>query len=146
MIRRLEKRDRALYIKMAHDFYHSSAVLHPIPDAYFERTFEECMRAESYARGYILEHDGDTAGYGLISKTYSQEAGGYVYWLEELYILERFRSKGLGAEFIKYLEATKEPGVTRLRLEVEEENTRAIALYKKLGYQTLNYIQMVKDQ
>lgn len=146
MIRRLEKRDRELYIKMAHDFYHSSAVLHPIPDAYFERTFEECMRAESYARGYILEHDGDTAGYGLISKTYSQEAGGYVYWLEELYILERFRSKGLGAEFIKYLEATKEPGVTRLRLEVEEENTRAIALYKKLGYQTLNYIQMVKDQ
>ena len=93
-----------------------------------------------------MEHDGDTAGYGLISKTYSQEAGGYVYWLEELYILERFRSKGLGAEFIKYLEATKEPGVTRLRLEVEEENTRAIALYKKLGYQTLNYIQMVKDQ
>ena len=146
MIRRLEKRDRALYIKMAHDFYHSSAVLHPIPAAYFERTFEECMRAESYARGYILEYDGDTAGYGLISKTYSQEAGGYVYWLEELYILERFRSKGLGAEFIKYLEATKEPGVTRLRLEVEEENTRAIALYKKLGYQTLNYIQMVKDQ
>ena len=47
MIRRLEKRDRELYIKMAHDFYHSSAVLHPIPDAYFERTFEECMRAES---------------------------------------------------------------------------------------------------
>ena len=29
MIRKLEKKDRELYIRMAHDFYHSPAVLHP---------------------------------------------------------------------------------------------------------------------
>lgn len=145
MIRKLEKKDRELYIRMAHDFYHSPAVLHPIPDVCFERTFEECMRPEGYARGYILEWEGDTAGYGLISKSYSQEAGGYVYWLEELYILEAYRSKGLGSEFLRYVEETKEPQVTRLRLEVEEENVRAIALYKRCGYEVLKYVQMVKD-
>ena len=103
------------------------------------------MRPEGYARGYILEWEGDTAGYGLISKSYSQEAGGYVYWLEELYILEAYRSKGLGSEFLRYVEETKEPQVTRLRLEVEEENVRAIALYKRCGYEVLKYVQMVKD-
>lgn len=145
MIRELKQEDRELYLKMAHDFYHSPAVLHPVPDSYFERTFEECMNGGTYAKGFILEHEGQTAGYGLVAKTFSQEAGGYVYWLEELYILEEFRSKGLGSEFFAYVEEHKEDGVFRFRLEVEEDNTRAAALYERLGYKPLDYKQMIKE-
>ena len=96
-------------------------------------------------RAFILEYEGQPAGYGLIAKTFSQEAGGYVYWLEELYILEEFRSKGLGSEFFAYVEEHKEEGVLRFRLEVEEDNTRAAALYERLGYKPLNYKQMMKE-
>ena len=85
MIRELKQEDRELYLKMAHDFYHSPAVLHPVPDSYLERTFEECMNGGTYAKAFILEYEGEPAGYGLVSKTFSQEAGGHVYWLEELY-------------------------------------------------------------
>lgn len=145
MIRDLKQEDRESYLKMAHDFYHSPAVLHPVPDSYFEKTFEECMNEGTYAQGFILEYEGNLAGYGLISKTFSQEAGGYVYWLEELYILEEYRSKGLGSEFFTYVEEHKEEGVTRFRLEVEEDNTRAIALYERLGYKPLDYKQMIKE-
>ena len=145
MIRDLKQEDRESYLKMAHDFYHSPAVLHPVPDSYFEKTFEECMNEGTYAPGFILEYEGNLAGYGLISKTFSQEAGGYVYWLEELYILEEYRSKGLGSEFFTYVEEHKEEGVTRFRLEVEEDNTRAIALYERLGYKPLDYKQMIKE-
>lgn len=145
MIRDLKQEDRESYLKMAHDFYHSPAVLHPVPDSYFEKTFEECMNEGTYAQGFILEYEGNLAGYGLISKTFSQEAGGYVYWLEELYILEEYRSKGLGSEFFTYVEEHKEEGVTRFRLEVEEDNTRAVALYERLGYKPLDYKQMIKE-
>ena len=145
MIRELTKKDRELYLKMAHDFYHSPAVLHPIQDSYMERTFEECTGERAYAKGYILEHEGQAAGYALVSKTFSQEAGGYVYWLEELYIREQFRSKGLGSEFFAYVEQNKEPGVTRFRLEVEPDNIRAAALYERMGYKYLGYRQMVKE-
>lgn len=69
---------------------------HPVPDSYLEKTFEECMKSDTYAELFILEWEGEIAGYGLIAKTFSQEAGGMVYWLEELYILEEYRSKGLG--------------------------------------------------
>ncbi len=145
MIREAEKKDKKLYLKMAHDFYHSPAVLHSIPDSFIERTFEECINSIAYARLYILEWEGEPAGYGLVSKTFSQEAGGYVYWLEELYIIEQYRSKGLGSEFFAYVESNKEEGVTRFRLEVEPENIRAGELYKRLGYQQLDYRQMVKE-
>lgn len=144
MIRELKMEDRELYLKMAHDFYRSPAVLHSIPDSYIERTFDECMNA-GYAKIFILEWEDKPAGYGLVIKSFSQEAGGYIYWLEELYILEEYRSKGLGSEFFAYLEEHKEEGVARFRLEVEEDNTRARALYERLGYEPFHYKQMIKE-
>ena len=79
MIRRLTENDREIYIEMAREFYHSDAVLHPIPDEYFVRTVEEALRTDAYAEIFLFECDGETAGYGLIAKTFSQEAGGYVW-------------------------------------------------------------------
>ncbi len=145
MIRKAEKRDRQAYLEMAHEFYHSPAVLHPVPDSYLEATFEECMRSDIYSVCYIMEVNGKYAGYALISKTFSQEVGGRVYWLEELYIRESYRSKGLGRAFFAMIEEEKNHGVKRFRLEVEEENHRAIALYERMGYKRLEYKQMIKD-
>ena len=146
MIHRLTENDRDVYIEMAREFYHSDAVLHPIPDEYFVRTVEEAIRSDAYAEIFLFECGGETAGYGLTAKTCSQEAGGYVWWIEEVYIREKFRSRGLGREFFRYLEEQKGKEVTRLRLEVEKENTRAVSLYERLGYEVLDYVQMVKDE
>ena len=146
MIRRFTENDRETYIEMAGEFYHSDAVLHPIPDEYFARTVEEALRSDSYAEIFLFECGGETAGYGLTAKTFSQEAGGYVWWIEEIYIREKFRSRGLGREFFRYLEEEKGRDVTRLRLEVEADNTRAVSLYERLGYEVLDYVQMMKDE
>lgn len=145
MIRKMTEKDRELYIKMAEEFYSSDAVLHPIPHENFEKTADEAMRSDAYCEIYLLECDGKAAGYGLTARTFSQEAGGQVLWVEEIYIREDFRSRGLGREFFSYLEENNKEKITRFRLEVEEENARAIFLYKRLGYDLLNYKQMVKD-
>ena len=145
MIRKLTAEDRKLYVEMAHEFYHSDAVLHPVPDAFFERTADEALQSGQYAEIFVFEYEDRPAGYGLIAKSYSQEAGGAVWWIEEVYIREEFRSKGLGREFFQYLEEYMPPEVRRLRLEVEEDNVRAASLYRRLGYEVLGYVQMIKD-
>ena len=145
MIRKMTESDRDLYIEMAEEFYHSDAVLHPIPRAHFEKTAEEALKSGTYAEIYLLEYKGKTAGYGLTARTFSQEAGGQVLWIEELYIREAFRSRGLGREFFSYLEENNKGVLSRLRLEVEADNTRAISLYERLGYEVLDYVQMIKD-
>ena len=38
MIRKMRSEDKKTYMEMAREFYHSDAVLHPVPDTYFERT------------------------------------------------------------------------------------------------------------
>lgn len=145
MIRRIEEKDKAAYIEMATDFYSSNAVLHPVPAENFCRTFDEMMSSDRYAEGYVFELDGKTAGYALLAKTFSQEAGGIAVWVEELYIKPEFRSRGLGTTFFEFLENERTDDVKRIRLEVEIENEGAVKLYKRLGYDFLQYDQMIKE-
>ena len=65
-------------------------------------------------------------------------------WLEELYIRAEFRSRGLGSEFFRQV-TEENRDARRFRLEVEPENVRAIALYRRLGYENLPYVQMIRD-
>ena len=68
MIRKITPADKELYLKLANEFYHSEAVLHPVPQKNIDATFCELMRSDVYTEGFIIERDGDTAGYALIAK------------------------------------------------------------------------------
>lgn len=139
MIRKITPADRENYIEMARDFYSSPAVLENIPAEYIERTFDEIISGTPFADCYIFEKDGDTAGYGLLSFTYSQEAGGLCVWIEEIYIKPCFRSKGMGGDFISFVKESVP--AARLRLETEPENLRVQELYKRHGFKKLAYMQ-----
>lgn len=145
MIRKIKAEDREAYIAMAKEFYSSEAVLNSIPDSNFELTFEEFMKSDVYAECYIFEHEGRIAGYGLLAKTFSQEAGGLVVWAEEMYVKPDFRGKGLGSEFFEYLENNLSSHAKRVRLEVENDNSRAISMYERIGFKELNYKQMIRE-
>ncbi len=146
MIRPITKNDYKDYMALATEFYHSDAVLHTIPKSHIERTFEEIATSSLYAEGYLFEYEGKVAGYSLLAKTFSQEAGGMVLWIEELYIRPEYRNKGLGSAFFEYLDNKTKDQVVRIRLEVEEDNEKAMALYKKMGYRPLGYRQMYKGK
>ena len=145
MIRGMNREDRELYMQMADEFYHSDAVLHPVPASFREAAWEEMMRSPDYVRGYLLELDGKPAGYGMLSFTFSQECGGKVAWLEELYVREEFRCRGLGKAFFAWMKEQIEPEVSRIRLELEPDNKRAAKLYQSMGFEPLPYAQMVKE-
>lgn len=145
MIRPLIKEDKNIFLILAKAFYSSPAVAHTVPTKHHIATFEELMRSNTYAECYMIESGGKAVGYALLAKTFSQEAGGLVVWIEELFLLPEYRNKGLGTEFFKFLKETIEPHVARIRLEVEPENIDAIRLYKQMGFDILPYQQMVKE-
>lgn len=143
-IRKLTPSDRATYLDFVYRFYHSEAVLHPVPDTHFEATFSELMASDTYAECFFFEEDNKPVGYALLAKTFSQEAGGLTLWIEELFVLPEYRSCGFGSQFFAFLEETY-PHAKRLRLEVEEDNTRARALYERKGFTPLPYLQLIKE-
>lgn len=144
IIRPINANDKDTFISMADKFYHSSAVDHAIPLKHHEKTFNELMKSNIYALAYMFDMDNQTVGYALLSKTYSNEAGGMVLWLEELYILEEHRGKGLAREFFKFLEEISKD-YSRIRLELTPSNINAKRLYSNVGFESLEYLQMIKD-
>ncbi len=144
MIRKFVPEDREDYIRFSTEFYNSSAVDKPVPREHFEQGFDEMMRSDVYVQGYMLVCDGNNVGYCVTMKTYSVEAGGITIWIDELFVLEEYRSKGLGRELFKYIEENGDKKLRRIRLEVELENGRAISLYKKMGFKPAPYDGMWK--
>lgn len=143
-IRKIKKEDKELFLSYLHRFYHSEAVLHPTDSQLHLNIFNELMRSEDYLVSYLFSFDGEDAGYALLSKCFCPEVGGSIVWIEQLYINEGCRGKGIATEFLTFIE--KQFGPDRIRLEVEEDNEGAISLYKKKGYRFLPYLQMVKDK
>lgn len=145
MIRKATPQDKDLYMKFTDAFYHSEAVLHPVPDSHREATWTELMRSNDYAECFFIDKDGVDAGFLLMAYTFSQESGGKVAWVEEIFINPEFRGQGLGTEFFRFIKDEIEPTCSRIRLEVEEDNVRAKKLYESLGFRILPYQQMVKE-
>ncbi len=142
-VRRIRPTDKDEYIKLVTEFYNSDAVLAPVPDTHFDKTFTELMRSSERIVCYVAEEDGKIAGYALIARFFSQEAGGEVAWLDEIYVRDDFRGKGAGTAIInKVFEDFKDAAA--FRLEIEPENEGAERLYKRLGFQKLDYEQRIK--
>lgn len=137
--------DRAEYIAMSADFYSGDGALHPIGRDHFEDTFDHIMAGEDRSvRGVILEHGGKTAGYALLIRYWSCEAGGETVMLDEVYIKSDFRGAGLGSAFMAWLDS-EYPAARRFRLEVCPQNRRVMGLYERFGYEVLDYIQMIRE-
>ena len=65
-----------------------------------------------------------------------------VLLIEELYIKEEYRNHGIGTKVLDFLKEEYKD-YRRIRLEVEKNNLRALKLYKKIGFDNLEYLQMV---
>lgn len=144
VIRKIKESDKSEYLSMAKAFYQTDAVMAPIPEQHFSDCFAEMLRSDVYAAAWIFELDGVTAGYAQAARTYSQEAGGMVIWVEELYVKPGYRGKGLGSSFFAQLEKDY-PGTVRYRLEVEKENEGAVRLYERRGYRFIPYLGMFRE-
>ena len=107
------------------------------------KSFDELINGGGvYLDGFFVFHEGELAGYCLVGKGFSPECGGKVVWIEEIYLREPFRSKGIGRSL--FAEIFKRYGETkRFRLEVEPSNARAASLYTSLGFKKLNYVQYI---
>ena len=95
-LEKLTQENQGALIALMREFYHSPAVLAPVPDAHFEATCAEILSGSPFAAAFLVREADENAGYAQLSFTYSNEAGGMVVWIEELYIRPAFQNRGLG--------------------------------------------------
>ncbi len=142
MIRKMEARDKEAVLAMMRIFYASDAVLTNGSEEIFQKDIENCVGENPYVEGYIMEKGEAMQGYAMIAKSYSTEFGKPCIWIEDIYIKEAYRGKGIGSRFLSYI-TQKYPDAV-YRLEVEAENQQAIGVYEKSGFRVLPYMEMKK--
>lgn len=142
MIRLMTKEDKPCVLEMMRTFYASPAVLSNGSDKIFSNDIDNCVSDNPYVEGYIFEEENQIQGYAMIAKSYSTEFGKPCIWIEDLYVQEAHRGKGIGTRFFRFI--TDKYTDCIFRLEAEEENEIAICLYKKCGFSVLPYVQLKK--
>lgn len=91
---------------------------------------------------YIIENIDNPVGF--IHIWYKD---GNVAWIEDVFIDEAYRGKGIGSQAINAAEEIikHKDGYNAVCIDVVPKNTNALSLYHKLGYDTLSMITLRKE-
>lgn len=93
------------------------------------------LRDANLGRAWLILDGGGPVGYVVLCFGYSLEWLGRDAFVDEFYMLEEYRRRGWGRKTMEFVEdAARSAGVRTLHLEVVQQNTAALQIYRKLGF------------
>ncbi len=110
------------------EFYHIDN--YPFDSKISEELFKQFLADENLGKAWLILHKNEIVGYVILTYVFSFEYQGKIAFLDELYIRENARGKGIGKETISFIqqEAAK-LSLKMIYLEVETHNDAAQKLY-----------------
>jgi GNAT superfamily N-acetyltransferase len=98
-------------------------------------TLTELLNYPKYGNVFIIKSGVDIIGYLILTFGYSIEHGGRDAFIDEFYIKENYRNKGIGKEALDYIiKYARTTGIKALHLQVKEKHKAAANLYVKSGF------------
>ena len=83
----------------------------------------------------VLFKKGDAVcGYAILIPYWSNEFGGNLVFVDELFVDQAFRGQGIARSFLAFLAEQRPFRAVALALEVSPRNERARSLYESLGF------------
>lgn len=110
-----------------------------------DKTIKELFLHPEKGSIFVIIANDLIIGYALIIYYWSNEYGGNIINLDELYILPQYRRKKIGTNFINYLIKNKINSSFAIQLEVTQNNKIAKKFYDKLGFNLSDRIHLFYD-
>ncbi len=135
--------DTGELIAMMQSFY--AELGEPFDEARAERALRALLENPSYGAAWVFREDGRAAGYLIVTHGYSLEFDGRIAVIDEIYTVPEMRGRGIGARALALAEEhCRQHRISALRLEVHQENRRALALYERNGFESHDRYLMTK--
>jgi GNAT superfamily N-acetyltransferase len=144
--RRMGEVDREVVAAMIMAFYEEAGGGEFMNRGMIERTFRQLAAHPDYGWVVIFEANSRILGYALLINFWSNEYGGIVLNIDELYVVPEGRGAGIGSAFLNHLAVGHLGDFVALKLEVLPYNRRAMRLYEKLGFQKSDRDFLIRPQ
>jgi len=124
----LEIVDIEIITQMMQDFY--AIDNYPMDVEVAKKLFQEFISNEHLGKSWLIYSENEIAGYIILTFIFSFEYGGKIAFVDELFIKETARGKGIGKEAIQFIQKeVPKLSLKLLYLEVEPHNENAQKLY-----------------
>jgi GNAT superfamily N-acetyltransferase len=131
--------DVAQLVELMTDFYAEAG--YPLPAEAATRTFATLLADPRLGHVWMMEADGEPAGYVVLTVSFSMEYGGLRGFVDDLFVRPAFRGRGLAAAALAELRRTAEAlGVRALLVEVGPQNDTARRVYQRLGLKDTGHL------
>lgn len=108
----------------------------------FVRTIERFLTQPDTGTLLLLRMDNAICGYAILVPYWSNEYGGTLLFLDELFVKSGYRNRGIGTAFLNSLKRDSPADTIRICLEVSDRNAKARRLYQSLGFVARPYTTM----
>ena len=137
VFKEIDSNDIPTIVNLMADFYAIDG--YPIDTELSTSNFELFIKKPDLGRAWLIYQDEEIVGYVMIVFMFSFEYGGNIAFLDELYLTEKARGKGLGKKAVKFIqEQAQKLELKLLYLEIEQHNATAQKLYIAAGFELHN--------
>ncbi|MCU0798928.1 MAG: GNAT family N-acetyltransferase [Candidatus Thermoplasmatota archaeon] len=143
--RRFRRSDALIVSGMIKGLYSEDPSGKTMTDEKIRSTFAQLGEHSEQGTIMVLEKDGRTVGYSILVNYWSNEYGGNILFLDELYVIPSERRSGIGSEFIGYLKEKRPYGSVAILLEVHPRNVLACNFYGRAGFRPSRYDHYVLE-
>ena len=124
----LEIADIEIITQMMQDFY--AIDNYPMDVEVAKNLFQEFISNEHLGKSWLIYSENEIVGYIILTFIFSFEYGGKIAFVDELFIKETARGRGIGKEAIQFIQReVPKLSLKLLYLEVEPHNENAQKLY-----------------
>ena len=128
--------DVSTLVGLMRDFYAESGYTLAEPQA--AAAFETLLARPELGRIWLVERDGEAAGYIVVTFVFAMEHGGIAAIVDDFYVRPEARGEGLGrATLAAARQACELLGARAMRVDVGRDNSVAQAVYSSAGFETL---------
>lgn len=121
-------------LSMMHALYAEDEAVSPVDQSRFAANVEFLVFHPSSGSIVLFRERETLVGYALLIPYWSNEFGGTLLYVDELFVVPEARRRGIGTAFLILIEKHRPFEAVALALEVSPGNASARRLYQSIGF------------
>ena len=126
--------DIPVFVRLVQQYYTERSQAHRVTPGSVTRTYLELLRHPDRGSIFLFERGENLVGYCLLLVSWSNEHGGDILTIDEIYIAPEHRGKGIARDFIGLISQVAPKGTRAIRIRTSSKDRSAARFCAKTGF------------